>query len=242
MRFISKKDKEQAKNNSFKSFVVAFHYKRHIEKWFFFSGPRGRFPNFSFIQGSLHFGWAFEGMNRLLRKRRTQDSTLDCLFQHLTLARLQCDHSSHLLSWIICLCKHQLRPCQNPVMITWEPVGLPLGTHMLPWETTNFSLTQAAMKMSPMLDHSTILHVTAWARLPAQNSWQYRFRYTDMTGPFSEDKAHWSFIPYITLWHHHEPEQKHLEMTKVSEWGSHCLYFHPLNISTELSTRSLKLC
>lgn len=84
-------------------------------------------------------------------------------------------------------------------MITSEPVGLPLGTHMLLWETTTFLLIQAAMKMSPMLDHSMILHVTAWARLPAQNSWQYRFRYTDLAGPFSENKDHQSFAPYTAL-------------------------------------------
>lgn len=238
MWFISKKDKEQVKiNRQLQKFCGSLPYKRHRKGFFFWY--KQKVPKLFFHPRKFLVWLSPWGPNTLLRKRRAQDSTLDCLFQHLTLGRLQADHSSHLPSWIIFLCKHQLRSFQNPVMITLEPAGLPLGTHMLLWETTNFLLAQAAMKMSPVLDHSMTLHVTAWARLPAQNSWQYTLRYADLAGPFSEDKSHWSFTPYIALWHHHEPEQN-TWMTKVPERGSHCLHFHRLNISTQLSTRSLK--
>lgn len=104
--------------------------------------------------------------NKLLGKRHPQDSTLDHLFQHLILGKLQTDHSSHWLSWIICPRKHRSRPCQNPVMITTESVGLPLGTRMLLWEITSFSLTKVGMKMSLRLDHRLLLHLREQDSLP----------------------------------------------------------------------------
>lgn len=120
-----------------------------------------------------------------------------------------------------------LRACRGPSGHTHAPLR----------GAANFLRIQAAMKMLLVLDHSMILHVTAWARLPAQNSWQYRFRYADLAGPFSEDKAHWSFIPYTGIWAPSWTWTKPLGNDQISRVR---LTLPPFSsICTQLSARSL---
>lgn len=109
-------------------------------------------------------------------------------------------------------------------MITSEPVGLPLGTHMLLWETLQ---TSCLLKL-PWKCHQS--WNTAWPFM-WQHEWDSLLKTPDSTGSGMQIwldlllRTKHIGVPYIALWHHHELEQKHLEMTRVPEWGSNCLHF-----------------